>query len=88
MIPDAVVFTDTNLEAAVKSALRIADLDPILEDTLLTLESLTATGKQIVDLTGLEEATGLTDLDLGDNAIVTLNPLSGLTSLTDFRFGR
>ena len=82
VIPNAVVFRDTNLEAAVKSALRIAVLDPILEDTLLTLESLTATGEAIVDLTGLEEATGLTDLDLSDNAIVTLNPLSGLTSLT------
>ena len=87
VIPDAVVFTDTNLEAAVKSALRIAEVDPILEDTLLTLESLTATRKGITDLTGLEEATGLTDLDLGDNAIVTLNPLSGLTSLTDLDLG-
>ena len=87
VIPDAVVFPDTNLESAVKSALRIAEVDPILEDMLLTLESLTATRKGIVDLTGLDKATGLTDLDLGDNAIVTLNPLSGLTSLTDLDLG-
>ena len=81
-IPEAVVFGDDNLEAAVKKALRIAETDPILESTLLTLERLTVTRKEIADLTGLEQATALTRLDLGDNAIVDLGPLSGLTNLT------
>ena len=83
-IPDAVVFKDDNLEAAVKRALkpRVADENPILPDTLLTLERLSATRKGIVDLTGLEGATALTRLDLGDNAIVDLDPLSNLTNLT------
>ncbi len=81
-IPDAVVFTDDNLETAVKSALRIASADPVLETDITTLTSFTATRKSIVNLTGLEKATGLTTLDLGDNSIVNLSPLSGLTSLT------
>ncbi len=81
-IPDAVVFTDDNLETAVKSVLRIASNDPVLETDIDDLTSLTATNKEIVTLTGLEEATGLTTLDLGQNSIVSLSPLSGLTSLT------
>ena len=76
-----VTFPDANLRAAVKSALRIAEADPILEDNLQeNLTRLTATNDGIVDLTGLDRATGLTDLDLGNNAIVDLGPLSGLTT--------
>ncbi len=81
-VPDAVEFPDTNLASAVRIALRIATVDPILEDVLATLTRLTATRKSIVNLTGLEQATGLTTLDLGDNAIINLNPLLGLTTLT------
>ena len=82
---DAVVFTNTDLEAAVRSALRISKGHPILttgEKRIETLTRLTATRKEIDNLTGLEGATALTRLDLGDNAIVDLGPLSGLTSLT------
>ena len=78
-----VTFPDTNLEAAVKKALRIAETDDILDTDLETLTRLTATNKGIVNLTGLEEATGLTDLDLGNNVIVNLGPLSNLTSLEE-----
>ena len=78
-----VTFPDTNLEAAVKKALRIAEGEPITVDSLQALERLTATNKGIVNLTGLEEATGLTDLDLGNNVIVNLGPLSNLTSLEE-----
>ena len=46
------------------------------------LTRLTATRKEIADLTGLEKATGLERLDLGDNAIVTLTPLQNLRELT------
>ena len=67
---NAVTFPDDALEAAVKSALRLGDTDPILDTELQDLTRLTATRKNIIDLTGLEEATGLEHLDLGDNAIV------------------
>ena len=76
-----VTFQDDALEAAVKSALRLGDTDDILDTKLQTLTSLTATRKGIINLTGLEEATGLTRLDLGDNAIVNFNPLANLSSL-------
>ena len=46
------------------------------------LTRLTATRKEVDDLTGLEQATGLTTLDLGDNAIVNLGPLQNVTRLT------
>ena len=42
-IPDAVAFTDDNLEAAVKKALKIADADPVFPGTMATLTRLTAT---------------------------------------------
>ena len=78
-----VTFPDANLEEAVKKALRIADGDDILEADLETLERLTATNKGIANLTGLDRATGLKDLDLGNNVIVNLGPLSNLTSLEE-----
>ena len=78
---DAVVFSDSALAAAVRSALRISSSAPIPADVLATLSSLTASRRSITDLTGLEYATDLKSLDLGDNAIVNLSLLSGLTSL-------
>ena len=76
-----VVFSDTALAAAVRSALRIGSNAKIYPDPLAALTGLTATDKGITDLTGLEEATGLNTLDLADNEIVNLNPLSDLTTL-------
>ena len=76
-----VTFQDDALEAAVRSALRLGDTDDILDTELQDLTRLTATRKGIVNLTGLEAATGLTRLDLGDNAIVNFDPLANLSSL-------
>ena len=76
-----VVFTDRNLETAVKRALGIGSGDPVLESALLTLTALTVTRRQIVSLTGLEGAKDLKHLDLGDNAIVDLTPLEDLRRL-------
>ena len=80
-VPDAVVFTDTNLEAAVKQALRIATVNPILPDAIATLTRLTASRKNITSLVGLEQAGVLETLDAGQNEITDLTPLSGLTRL-------
>ena len=46
-----------------------------------TLPGLTATRKEISDLTGIQEATGLERLDLGDNEITDILLLSDLTNL-------
>ena len=83
VLANIVEFNNADLEAAVRSALRITKGYPVLKDKIKAdLTRLTATRKEIVNLTGLEEATGLTTLDLGDNAIVELTPLQNLTSLT------
>ena len=82
-VPDVVVFENTNLENAVKQALKIPTTNAILPDVITTLTRLTATHKQIDDLTGLQRATALTRLDLGNNEIADLVPLQNLTSLTN-----
>ena len=82
-VPDIVAFADANLETAVKQALRLAATDRISPDVMATLTTLTATRKQITFLSGLEAATALERLDVGDNQIVDLSPLSRLTNLTN-----
>ena len=82
-IIDAIDFTDSGLAAAVRSALRIASNAPILPDRFASLTNLTASRKNITDLTGLEQATELTRLDLGDNQIDDLGPIANLTRLTN-----
>ena len=47
------------------------------------LTSLTCENRGIADLSGLERFPGLSELDLSDNSINTLQPLSLLASLTD-----
>ena len=80
---DVVVFENDALETAVRSALRISKGYPIRttgEKGLDTLTRLTATHKEIDDLTGLEGATALTTLDLGQNKINNLGPIQNLTT--------
>ena len=83
VLTNIVAFNNADLEAAVRSALRISRGYPVSEAKITELKRLTATRKEIADLTGLEEATGLERLDLGDNAIETLTPLQNLRELTN-----
>ena len=87
-IPDAVAIPDTNLAAALLRELRLPDDDPIFPEDMERLTRLTASGRSISDLTGLETAPGLTDLTLSNNAIGDLEPLEDLTSLTDLNLSR
>ena len=80
-IPDTVVFVDAALGTAVRQALRIPSGAPIFPDVLAALTRLTATRKGITDLTGLEHATGLERLDLGNNAITNIAALANLIRL-------
>ena len=83
---------DANLRVAIEAALGKASGVPISRTDMAGLTRLEAPNKNISDLTGLEFATGLTRLDLGEewvnhrrvnsNAISNLSPLSGLTKLT------
>ena len=69
-----------------RSAARVSQNLPITAEKMRTLTRLTATRKGISDLTGLEEATGLERLDLGDNAITDISLLSSLMNLENLGF--
>lgn len=75
---------DKNLAAAIRSAIhdkRDKPDQPLTEDDLRKLNVLTAKGKGIANLTGLEHCTGLMALDLSNNSIVDIKPLANLTKL-------
>jgi internalin A len=74
------LIPDPGLEAAVRAALN-KPTGAITSADLLSLTSLDASGRQIVDLTGLEYAQNLVTLDAQTNQISDLSPLSGLSSL-------
>ena len=89
-----VSITDSKLRAAIESALGKAPGATITTAEMATLTELRAPNANITDLTGLEAATNLLRLELGEqyvavegrfinsNAISDLLPLSGLTALT------
>ena len=76
---------DANLRAAIETALRRASGAPITEANLKALTLLEATNRGIRDLTGLEAATNLAELDLSGNNIADITPLAELTNLTELR---
>jgi hypothetical protein len=78
---EAVTFADPNLEAAVRGVIAIPQ-GPIYPSDLDRLYSLSASEKNIADLTGLECATSLIVLELESNQISDISPLANLTSLT------
>ena len=51
-------------------------------------DDLNARGRKIASLSGLEHATQVTSLDLGDNALRDLTPLTGLEHLRSLRVDR
>ncbi|MDE2803119.1 MAG: leucine-rich repeat domain-containing protein, partial [Chloroflexota bacterium] len=84
-------FRDANLRAVVERALRKAEGDPISDAEMAGLGALEADEADISDLTGLELATGLTNLRLDmdqwgnrgtlDGGVADLTPLLDLTAL-------
>ena len=88
----AVDIPDANLRAAIENALDKAPGTPIAPSEMITVTHLEAQNANITDLTGLQHATSLTDLTLGDthvegkgwinsNSIKDLSPLARLTNL-------
>ena len=73
---------DSNLRAAVETALGKASGATITTDEMATLTRLEAQRAGIHDLNGLEAATNLTSLNLRDNSISDISALGGLTQLT------
>ena len=86
------IITDANLRAVIADRLGKASGEAITSAEMAALTHLDALNKGIRDLTGLEQATNLTWLELGgvyvngeyfnSNAISDFSPVSGLTSLT------
>ena len=82
IVAGVVEFPDSNLRAAIETALDIASGDPITTSDMAALPELHASGSNIIDLTGLEHAINLTWLNLGNNSVSDVTSLSELTNLT------
>ena len=83
-VPKIEVFIpDTNLRAAVRSALNLVESDLLTEQRMRGLATLSANSRGIQNLTGLEYAPGLTTLSLGENKISDLTPLKDLRNLRE-----
>ena len=80
--PPLVSIPDENLRAVIENRLGKASGAPITRAEMATLTQLSARDMEISDLTGLEYADGLTNLNLYNNNITDVSVLSGLTNLT------
>ena len=76
---------DPNLRAKIETALGKTSGDPISAAEMETLTSLNAQDARITNLTGLETATNLTTLKLGNNSVSDISALAGLTNLTELQ---
>ncbi len=76
-----VKFNDSALESEVRAIIN-KPTGEITDADMQALTNFSAVGKSISDLTGLEKAINLTELDLNSNQIINITPVSGLTKLT------
>ena len=81
-LPGALVhIPDTNLRAAIAEELGKSPNAPITVKEMEELEELVAHNKDIRDLTGIQFAINLTNLDLRGNQINDISPVASLTTL-------
>ena len=87
-IPGAIVhIPDPNLRAAIAEELGKDSNSPITMEEMEKLGPyLNMESRSIRDLTGLQFATNLIELDLDDNQISDLSPIAGLINLRDLDF--
>ena len=74
-------IADPALQAAIGAALGKAPGEAVSPQELAGLEALTARNAGIRDLSGLEQAVSLKELDLGFNPLADLKPLASLPAL-------
>ena len=79
--PQTVNIPDSGLRKEIEQTLHKAPGAIITVADMQTLTVLHATHKNITNLTGLETATNLRELDLWNNSISDISPLAGLTRL-------
>ena len=84
---ERVHIPDPSLRAAVELALDKEAGAAITQADMASLEVLQAVKSGIRDLTGIEFATNLTKLELGDNRISDVSALKALTNLKRLRLG-
>ena len=85
---ETISIPDSNLAAAVREKLGLASGDPITQLDMLRLTGFIAVGRQITNLTGLEHAIHLRDLNLLSNQIKDITPLLKLTNLRQLSIGQ
>ena len=83
-----ITFPDPNLLRAVRSALNLQHHQPVTRAALQHLERFKAEDQGIVSLIGLEHATGLESMDVGNNHIFDLSPLASLVNLRNLNLGK
>ena len=84
-LAQVVDIPDPNLRRTVRETLNLPAGDPITQADMRQLTSLNAKNRQITELAGLEYATNLTELHLGENPITDISPLAQLTQLSFLR---
>ena len=82
-IGDSVNIPDPNLRRTIAEELSWDKDAPISQNDMLTLTTLFAHFAEIRDLTGLEFATNLRELDLESNQISDISPLKNLKNLRE-----
>ena len=73
---------DPNLRTAMADTLGQPSSAPIFRETMVVLIDFDAPAASISDLTGLESAINLRELNLGNNNISDISAVAGLTKLT------
>ncbi len=84
----AVDIPDSNLRAAIETALGKNSDAPITPSEMAMLPRLEAKNANITDLTGLEFAASLTELDLTHNSVSNIASVASLTKLTHLDLDR
>lgn len=83
VISDAsITIPDSNLEQSIRAHLELSGEDEITPSKMAKLTRFQARNQGIQDLSGLEHATQLEQVNLDSNQISDLAPLSGLSNLT------
>ncbi len=84
-LAQAVNIPDANLRNAIRETLHLPAGAPITQADMRELTSLNAAARQITALAGMEYATNLTELRLGENPITDISLLAHLTQLSFLR---
>ena len=78
-----VTIPDASLRVAIRAALDISVDQEISEEALASIISLDAHTREIRSLKGLESATNLAVLELGNNSVADISNLENLASLKE-----